>query len=226
MEEGIPQDEGPLDEEIPSGYKTPPPRRPVDQSGIVKNFKNGDLLYGLEKEARSKYIAAIERSIGHGALCTADRYNNQFLCTYAEKTLSEIKELMEKNKYREAVTQYSDDLTKNIKPGYFETKRSEEELFRRFCKDAIRYTIEHGGKIHSLLDELESGAIARKEEGLGTSFTASELRYIYRNWSKLKDHVFFYEGGELAPAPWETTIGREEWKQYAPKPKQDIVGEK
>ncbi len=71
-------------------------------------------------------------------------------------------------------------------------------------------------KIHFLLDGLDITSVVSKEGDHGKSITASELRYINRNYDKgLKGRVIFYRGGEkLEKAPWEENPVL--WAKYQP----------
>ncbi|MGX1461715.1 insecticidal toxin complex protein TccC [Bacillus thuringiensis] len=81
-------------------------------------------------------------------------------------------------------------------------------------------------KIHFVLDGLNIEHVVNKTKrltnerkgspaGPGQSITASELRYIYRNYDKLKGRVTFYEGNEqLSQAPWEHNPKL--WGNYKP----------
>lgn len=210
------------DDEISDGYRTPPSEPTPAESEVVHNFKQGDLLYGLQWEARSKYISSLEEKLGKNTLCTADRYNNKFLCGFINQDWQDINRIMDQYNQEsghdfqsQSISEYRNDIIKNIKPGYFDRQRGEYELFRRFSKDAIIYAVKKGYNIHFLLDGLQMAPIINKTSSLGTSYTASELRFIYRNWEKLKNNIIFYEGGREVNAPWHTVTGAEEWAKYS-----------
>ncbi|QWZ75364.1 hypothetical protein [Enterobacter roggenkampii] len=59
-------------------------------------------------------------------------------------------------------------------------------------------------RLHFILDGLNVQGVINKDKNFyGLKITASELRYIYRNWGRLKDKVIFYLNGEVVKAPWE-----------------------
>ncbi|PFN47086.1 hypothetical protein COJ75_30085, partial [Bacillus thuringiensis] len=74
---------------------------------------------------------------------------------------------------------------------------------------------------HFVLDGIDMGHVVNKTKGTGNSngpgdsITASELRYVYRNYDKLKGRVIFYRNNEkLDKAPWEENPGL--WGAYKP----------
>jgi len=89
-------------------------------------------------------------------------------------------------------------------------------------------------QIHFVLDGVDMDAVVKKTKGTGllkeedltessTSLwdigrgegvTASELRYIYRNWNRLQGKVDFYQGGRKVDAPWIQNHAL--WNQYQP----------
>ncbi|MFS2199944.1 RHS repeat-associated core domain-containing protein [Pseudomonas sp. Pseusp3] len=71
---------------------------------------------------------------------------------------------------------------------------------------------EGGSAVHFILDELDMNQVVKKTQ---PSLTSSELRYLYRNRSKVVDKVLFYQQGKLVDAPWRTD--RALWSQYIPK---------
>ncbi|MDZ4417294.1 toxin [Bacillus cereus] len=70
-------------------------------------------------------------------------------------------------------------------------------------------------KIHFVLDNLDIESIVAKSGDSGESITASELRYVYRNYERLQGRVVFYRNGEkLEKTPWEEKPDL--WIQYHP----------
>ncbi|PFV00354.1 RHS repeat-associated core domain-containing protein, partial [Bacillus cereus] len=74
---------------------------------------------------------------------------------------------------------------------------------------------------HFVLDGLDIEHVVNKTKGmgnstgLGESVTASELRYVYRNYDKLKGRILFYRNKEkLDKAPWEENPSL--WAKYQP----------
>ncbi|WP_277996518.1 RHS repeat-associated core domain-containing protein, partial [Bacillus cereus] len=75
--------------------------------------------------------------------------------------------------------------------------------------------------IHFVLDGLDTEHVVNKTKGTedstgpGESITSSELRYVYRNYNKLKGRVNFYRNKEkIDKAPWEENPGL--WAKYQP----------
>lgn len=97
-------------------------------------------------------------------------------------------------------------------------------LLKRASKLGIEMAAaESGNHIHFLLDNLDIPAIINKKDdkGLfkttykGTSITASELRYAYRNRERLEGKIHFYKNKETVAAPWQADPTA--WRRYVPK---------
>ncbi len=83
----------------------------------------------------------------------------------------------------------------------------ESKLFPtiHFCLDDIN--IEN---VQQKIYTPETKGKSKVTKAIDYRFTTSELRFIYKNWGKLKDKVKFYKKGEIVGCPWE--ISPEEWK--------------
>ncbi|ENZ5659096.1 hypothetical protein VBH21_09250 [Enterococcus hirae] len=79
-------------------------------------------------------------------------------------------------------------------------EKQDMELY--YCLDEI--------DIELVLDEKNLDDIKGRK-----STTSSELRYIYRNWEKLRGKVTFISQGKKVKAPWEQEP--EVWQTYQPK---------
>jgi len=98
---------------------------------------------------------------------------------------------------------------------------------RRGCKFGIEHILSQhiaaqGAKIHFLLDRFHRSngermvAATYKEPSdargrISVSITYSEIRYIYRNWGRLKDSIEFYYDFISAVAPWEDDVRQATW---------------
>jgi hypothetical protein len=73
-----------------------------------------------------------------------------------------------------------------------------------------------GRRLHFILDGMNVLGVVNKDEDLfGKSITASELRYIYRHWGRLKGRVIFYRDQFVVDAPWEDRATPHLWNSYA-----------
>ena len=73
-----------------------------------------------------------------------------------------------------------------------------------------------GRRLHFILDGMNILGVVNKDENLfGNSITASELRYIYRHWNRLKGRVIFYRDQSVVDAPWEDRASPHLWNGYA-----------
>jgi hypothetical protein len=77
-------------------------------------------------------------------------------------------------------------------------------MAKRGCKLGLSMAAEHRIPVHFVLDELDLDAIAGKAAERGRSFTASELRFVRRNWYRMNTVVTFWLEGRMVAAPWET----------------------
>jgi hypothetical protein len=98
----------------------------------------------------------------------------------------------------------------------------EETARRRACKLGMALIATDPAfkeaKVHFVLDGLRLNEVADKV--LDTydrkPYTGSELRYAFRNWTLLKNDIFFYINGLAAPAPWEWPPGNIEVPSMRP----------
>lgn len=99
-------------------------------------------------------------------------------------------------------------------------------MIRKACKFGLEYVTQHTGsaKIHFLVgdgdaweDVVKKKVVRVKDESNDTKrvpITVSELRWVFRNWEKVKLRVKFYDSSlNLRPAPWESDP--EAWREYA-----------
>ena len=80
-----------------------------------------------------------------------------------------------------------------------------ELLWKRGSKQGIQAIINEGNAhLHFVLDNIDIGAVARKEGGKksGKSITASELRYLYRHREEIGERAHFYRNNIEVEAPW------------------------
>ncbi|MBD2296377.1 hypothetical protein H6G06_23550 [Anabaena sphaerica FACHB-251] len=105
---------------------------------------------------------------------------------------------------------------------------------KKSCKAGIEYAVTHGKRVHFILDDIDLEAVINKQNyqtkqpevkvdpitgDSQQNITASELRFIYRNWHDplFKKGVQFWQGGKEVPAPWEQDP--KSWQRYSPKSK-------
>lgn len=94
------------------------------------------------------------------------------------------------------------------------------DIWRRTSKAGLEFQlINRRMPVHFVVDEIENdiSAVARKEEGNGTSVTASELRCLYRHRElpEVKANLIFYSGGKKISH--EAVFGNAGWARYQPK---------
>lgn len=96
---------------------------------------------------------------------------------------------------------------------------------RRACKFGIEYISQiKGGTVHYVLDGIDmSNVVGKKTTRLwtgttGIPITTSELRYLFRNWYRLKEleaqhKIIFWKNYVRFDSPWHTNP--QEWMEYA-----------
>lgn len=187
------------------------------------NFQEGDLLYGLQREAREKYLTLIIKNLqkGQDVLCTADRYHSKiFLGDDMTQENIEMKlqklESEKEETNNQKIVHYGRGILSELKDKYKEKEFSDTQWLKRFCKSAIDYTVKNGHKVHFLLKDLDQNQVVSRQKKFtqASSYTSCELRYIFRNWDKIKHSVIFYENDEITSAPWEAGIYKDLWAQY------------
>ncbi len=99
---------------------------------------------------------------------------------------------------------------------------------RRACKFGIAMVASDmafaGCKVHFVLDGQELQQVAQKTPRVGyggrtaVSITTSEVRYVFRNWDKLKSTVTFYVNLKSVAAPWEQDWSLEPVDKMPPNP--------
>lgn len=76
-------------------------------------------------------------------------------------------------------------------------------MTKRGCKIGLTSVEKQNTLILFLLDGVDLEKVVNKIKVSVYDITASELRYVCRNWSTLKEKVVFARGNQFIPAPWE-----------------------
>ncbi|ALK31049.1 hypothetical protein [Burkholderia plantarii] len=98
--------------------------------------------------------------------------------------------------------------------------RGKDDRIRRACKLGVDFSAERGGTVHFLLGGIQKAmdnVVDKRNFNKhgGKDFTASELRYVYRNRERLRDSVRFYDSSlRTTDAPWESDP--DQWARYRP----------
>lgn len=188
------------------------PRATAESSEVLKNFTPGDLLYGLQLY-RDPYLQPILRKTGY-KFCTVDRFNNKFT-----PQLMDHNEKFSMVKYQAFKAEVTHPEQKTLDPqitAYMVTIMDDaiakkeildgmenEHVILWLCLKAIDYTVVNRHKIHFILDGIDVDEVfSRQFEAQGKGFTNTELKYICRNWQKLKHGIIFYYCAREVDAPW------------------------
>lgn len=196
----------------------------------IMKFQKGDLLYGLEG-SRIEIRKLLESEL-KTKLITADKYNDLFIGSHTnilrkesdpEVVLQQFKSNYSEEEIRRA-TSYAQFLREHglsetlldLNMGFFEF----ESFKKKSCKKAILFTKAEGHKIHFILDLINMHEVlpgSRVNSRYKESYTASELRFLYRLYlihPSYVDHVIFYHKGEIVRPPWESDPGPVFYRNY------------
>jgi hypothetical protein len=193
--------------------------------------KRGDIIYGVDDD-RQKYAPRVSASAS-ASWYLMDQYNNALLPGQnqfgkgrypknpdiektAENKVKESKNPTAEDylKYQKTAAHSALDLSQlgkkydgkepsNVDPRY-------SLMIRRACKHGIEFVLrpESQSHLHFVLDALVDDNFQKVQlkviEYGYTSYTYSELRYVYRNWEKFEatGRVHFYINFEEVAAPW------------------------
>jgi hypothetical protein len=199
-------------------------------ASVADHFRPGDLLYGLENEARVHVRKTLPASSLFPAV-TIDKLNNLLVGLYAEtpeELAANFKELFPEKTPTTARLELFAHYLFSHQILMKNDDESEFNFIRKACKAGISFTIEQGYQIHFVLDGLDmdrvvtrkkvtqrrtlqtrlKGATSNAQWVDDPSFTASELRYLHllarEKPELLKQHVIFYREERTVPPPWES----------------------
>ncbi|MCP3965178.1 MAG: hypothetical protein GY750_20560 [Lentisphaerae bacterium] len=172
---------------------------------LVRDFRKGDFAYGLNN-IRQIYARALRDRIKYEHV-TIDTINNQFMFKYDYDRKSVPLELLPYFHYYRNGSGYG---KKTASTGVKADLDNDPWDIRRLCKSAIKYTAKNGNKIRFIIDGIDFARVIAKckynehksKYCEDNSYTASELRFIYRNWSSLKYNIVFYSFGDKVLEPW------------------------
>ncbi|QSH40451.1 hypothetical protein P0136_13200 [Lentisphaerota bacterium ZTH] len=172
---------------------------------LVREFKKGDLIYGLNN-IRQIYAVRIREKIDYKHV-TVDTINNNYMFMYDYDRNGVPEELHGYFNYYRNGSGYG---RKEPKKGIKADLDNQPWDIRRLCKSAIKYTVRKGFKIRFVVDGIDFARVVTKcryqpyddTYHEDDSYTASELRFIYRNWLTLKFNIVFYSFGERIQPPW------------------------
>lgn len=200
---------------------------------LITDFKEGDLLYGLEKRARTlfrddlktKILENREKNcpdrIGKKVYLTIDDIHNDVMkdVFFGENynihtsplqtpTRLRMKEFLAPgNPFHPAIVLE--------KENQFSSPTSRK--LESSCKQAL---ITHQSKIRFCLDGLNMDTLRNPTHAHYYSFTSIELRFCAQNWNNprlnLSDRVVFYYQGNRVDAPWKNAKSPKDWLNSFP----------
>ena len=198
------------------------------------SFSPGDLIYGLRKD-RLSYVEGNHPVLD---IAEADRQDIPYFAdhfkTPHEQRTEEIESwqagTINSAQHHEFLS-YLQGATNPKYKGVYEFDLSaipknlqedmEDQMTSRKSKAGLEWmTTERKGRVHFILDNIDMYAVVRKLGEGGSSFTASELRWVYRNRSRpeVQERVQFWRAGIPVPPPWDRSPeARDAWQAYKPK---------
>jgi hypothetical protein len=191
------------------------------RSAIARAYRPGDRLYGLNKQ-REPYQDEVEQHFGGESTAaarstaTVDRLNNRL-------KISMPIDADDYESFSKGAAKHPTDIAylqhlaeDEVRTGKSMHGRDQNARIRLSSKRNIDFTQAQGRTVHFILDEVDMKSVVAKrnysKDPDEKDVTASELRYLHRNWGRLQDSVKFYKGGAEAPAPWEAEADL--WKGY------------
>ncbi len=211
---------------FPSGYE------PDYRSDLVKSFRSGDLVYGLDKiGGRPRHLENILNADGAPSFATVDDLNHQFLGVkkgeryptpknpaerHRDFPPMDVKDIQASRRKAGELKGFLDSRDKNPS---LTPEGSEDHVntrIKRSIKAGMEFTVAQGHSIHFELNDISMDDVVNKRGDYGNSFTASELRKAYRmRKSEHANGIKFYVRGVETKAPWETNSTL--WDKYKPK---------
>ncbi len=201
-------------------YDKTPLKVPVEKSDLLVNFKPGDLLFGLEKEARYTYrpyiLAKFEELDTDHTYITIDDINRE-LGEYIFNPEAQTDNI-DKTILHGMVSTHL--VFWNDNPNFTITMIKEKDDDARekkaliySCKVAL---LSHPDKIHFCLDNFDIEAIRNTRHKNYKSFTSKELRLCAKKWEAIRHRVEFYDDGNKCAAPWGENSSLEWLKEESP----------
>lgn len=176
---------------------------------IIEDFGPNDLLFGLEKHARTIYRSALETKLREitgreNTYLTVDDINKR-LSAYIFQThyrASPLKKMDTPVKTHGANWLMHETLHPREADKLFDIKdeKNSDRKFLLSCKVALAT---YPGTIRFCLDGLDLDGVRNPDNHKGyNSYTSEELRYVATNWDQLSEKVVFYNRGDRIDPPW------------------------
>ncbi len=189
-------------------------------SKLVDQFQPGDLLFGLEKEARYQFVDELKLKLKmlhakhhYVTLDEIVRPLEPYYVYHDQLSMSPVKGESSPVKNHAQVLLSSPCFT-DITDQTLSPSSKERSKLLVSCYLAIE---NYPGMIHFCLDGLDLNKTrhGRKQNHKGyNSYTSSELRYVAINYDQLKHKICFYKHGLRVNPPWITEeLSPQEWLQ-------------
>lgn len=211
---------------------------------LAKNFKNGDVIYGLDAP-RAEALRELKEN--HGV--QRDKPVTKVYCCGLFNSSVMKKNIVIQNDITNAVwnpsspTVYSNDKqihntlvdgNRGVRFKQFlqnhskynvaarpdnttsDLSKKAQNAWQRTSKAGLEFHAKSSGTVHFIITGLDIGAVVSKQ-GYGESITSAELRWLYRHKDvdDVRHHVKFYDkDGELSH---EDVFSNPAWASYQPK---------
>lgn len=191
---------------------------------LIRDFKEGDLLYGLENEARvysyDELLGQLKAANAKYTFITQDDINRQLGSIIFESnySMSPLRGCQTPVKEHAAFILQHDKFHPRTPESVV---KSEKKLYRKQLYSCLAGILNCKGKIRFCLDGIDMMEVRNPDCSRYKSYTSKELRFIARRYAELSDKVVFYFKGMQVEAPWvEESLSPEVWlKSYAMEPR-------
>jgi len=191
-------------------------KSPVLSRSKKSDFEQGDLAYGLN-ESRTAFFdlngVILKRELGatidsFAATGTEHELLSYGIEKYPERQGDFVETLLTHPKYSK--------IQSEVGFLYGNKVLDDPEWVSRKCKAGLYWAAKRNITVHFVLDDIDMDRVVFKKD---KSYTASELRWLFRNKDNdnVKHVVKYWKDGGYVPAPWESDEGRELWENYKPK---------
>jgi hypothetical protein len=185
---------------------------------IYKNFRQGDLVFGITSPERTAVVNKLEaQGFTH---VYANELNGSVVTDVLNGTISSTLDAYQRAHYQFLLS-FNDTIKDLRRPGGKLIPQSKDApnisiAYRRACKMLITYSNENR-RSHVLISNIDWEHTCNKEKSQG-GVTDSELRAVYREYRKNgpNPHIFFYGKNlsQLTLAPWIYPHTAQPWIQY------------
>lgn len=179
-----------------------------EADNLIDLFQPGDLLFGLENEARDLFYSELKSKLtimkAKHSYVTLDEIVKPIEPYYIygdDLGMSPLRDADSPVKKHAQVLLASTGFTEIVNLPLSPCSKEHKKIMVS-CFLAIEH---YPGMIHFCLDGLNLNKVrgnSKLNKKLFNGYTSSELRYIARNYTEIEQKVIFYKNGRRVEAPW------------------------